>query len=118
MESDVHWGHPQPFAVKLWCPVMRLLRISPRTMVPLAALLLIAVSAYAQDVIPSASTIDQWLRGPEVHLPGWEVHVQSPILTFQLRYAVAIRGRADIARAHLAGHDLHVFIRVADKKGW
>jgi hypothetical protein len=104
----------------LWAVVGRMLIQSLKRRIMILLLLGSAVAAYGQHPpdIPSPATIDAWLHGAEEHLPGWSIHVQSPILTFQMRYAVAIRARADIARAHLTGHDLHVFVRVADPKGW
>ena len=84
----------------------------------LIALAVAASLVHAQDALPSEATIQQWIQGPEVRLPGWSVHVRAPALTFQLRQAVAIRARGDIEKAHFTGHEMHVYVRVADRKGW
>lgn len=77
-----------------------------------------ATAAGAQTGLPTSDAVEQWMKGPEQHLPGWNVQVHPPALTFRLRYAVSVHATANIAKAHLAGHDLHVFLRVTESKGW
>ena len=86
----------------------------------LLTIAILASAACAQDQggLPPPAVVDEWLRGPEQHAPGWNVQVRAPALTFRLRYAVAIRAHGDIAKAHLASHELHVFVRVTDGEGW
>ena len=77
--------------------------------------LVAAAAAHAQADLPSDAEVDRWMQGPEQHLPGWSVHVQPAVLTFELRFAVAIKAYASVHKAKLALHDLHVFVRVNDE---
>ena len=79
--------------------------------------LLVSTSVSWAAANPPRVPVSQWFEQPEVHLPGWNVQVSEPVLSFPLRWAVSIRGIANVHRAKLEGHDLHFFVKVADRSG-
>lgn len=83
-----------------------------------SVLLLLSTSLIAVATSPPPNVpVNRWFNEPEVHLPGWNVQASGPILTFPLRWAVMIRGEANVRSAKLDGHDLHFFVRVGDREG-
>ena len=82
-----------------------------------ATMLFAAAQSKEKQPPPPPVPIDQWIAEPEQHLPGWSIHVESPILTFPLRLAVTLRAEASLQGGKLLGHDLHFFVKVADSTG-
>lgn len=79
-------------------------------------LLGVAGTLVAADAPPRVP-INQWMDGPESHLPGWKVETSDPLLAFPLRWAVVLKGGANVRGAKLEGHELHFFVKVADRNG-
>lgn len=80
----------------------------------LVLLVMVAPLACSQEPTPPVS-LEQWMHGPDQGLRGWDVHFLPPVLTFQLRYAIGLRAHARATEAKIVGHNLHVFVRVADE---
>jgi hypothetical protein len=87
----------------------------------LFVLLLVVACAFCQNQGPpealSRIPLNDWFSGPEEHLSGWTVHVDPVVLAFPLRQAVTLRGEASVSKSKLVGHDLHFFVKVADRNG-
>lgn len=79
----------------------------------LALVTLFGGTAFGQD-----PPINEWVDGPDQHLPGWDVKVQPPILTFALRQAVTLEARGDVNKSGLAGHQLVTFLKVGASDHW
>lgn len=78
---------------------------------------LVAASVALAQPAPPRIPVSRWFEEPETHLPGWNVQTTSPILSFPQRWLVTLRAEANVRGAHIEGHDLHFFIKVADSTG-